>query len=358
MLNNTGLRVAYGTITTMTDPEWYDCEEEEEENLEPWIPEYLKPFIIPYHDEFCYTHVYHHRLVAALMMEGFLPIADEGVILPKLHHKRCVVSLPEGLHVSKSIRKKSKKFRFTTNKCFDRVVHGCRNQHGPRCWLYPDLVKVFKEIYDAGQVKTIVNPSRNMATKQEAIVRMFSIEIWNEETNELVAGELGYTVGNIYTSLTGFSAQDSAGSVQLASVGRMLSKLGFALWDLGMDMEYKQGLGSHLMSRKDFVAHVANVRVTQSHNRLPITDSTGFNCKSLIDQTLSREELLSGSEPKVAPMEFVFTPTNAKKKKQKGTSLEEKDDNETNTVDMHYSRSNPDNQDDSPPKKRRSIVSK
>jgi hypothetical protein len=114
-------------------------EEEEEEaqraELQSYIPDYLKQFITPYHDEFCYTRIYDERLVAALMVEGFLPIATEGVILPKLHHHRSVVSLPESLHVSKSIRKKSKKYILTINQCFDRVVEGCRRQHGPRCWV-------------------------------------------------------------------------------------------------------------------------------------------------------------------------------------------------------------------------------
>ena len=342
----------------MTNREQHDDEYEsgEGENLEPWIPEYLKPFIIPYHDEFCYTHVYHYRLIAALMAEGFLPIADEGVILPKLHHKRCVVSLPEGLHVSKSIRKKSKKFRFTTNKCFDRVVDGCRRQHGPRCWLYPELVRVFKEIHDAGQVNSIVNPSSNMTKVEEAIVRMFSIEIWNDETDELVAGELGYTVGNIYTSLTGFSAQDSAGSVQLASLGRVLSKIGFVLWDLGMDMEYKQGLGSHLMNREDFVAHVANVRITQGHNRLPITDSTGFNCKNLMDQNLSREEILNGTEP--TPMVIESAGKNKKTKKQRGNSRDVKEFKQINAVALHRDRSTLNNKNTAPSKNRRNAFNK
>ena len=177
----------------MTNREQLEIKDDDgdEEDLERWIPEYLKQFIIPYHDEFCYTRIYHYRLVAALMMEGFLPIATEGVILPKLHHKRCVVSLPDGLHVSKSVRKKSKKFRLTINQSFDRVVQGCRQQHGPRCWLYPELVETFKQIHDAGQVNAIVNPSPNMTKIEEAPVRLYSIEVWNDTSRELVAGELG-----------------------------------------------------------------------------------------------------------------------------------------------------------------------
>ena len=268
------------------------CREQEVDPIERWIPYYLRRFVAPYHDEFCYTHLYHFRLVAALMMEGFLPIATEGVILPKLHHERSVIPLPEGLHVSKSIRKKSKRFRLTVNEDIDRVVEGCRQQHGRSCWLYPDLVKVLKDIHDAGRVDTVIIHGKKQET---APVRLYSIEVWNDATGELAAGELGYTVGSIYTSLTGFSAQDSAGSVQLISTGRLLSQLGFKLWDLGMDMEYKRDLGSTLMKRKDFVAFVAGTRVTDGNLLLPATNDVGFDCKSLVDQTLSLEAIRQGS---------------------------------------------------------------
>ncbi len=217
----------------------------EQTELEAWIPPYLRRFVTPYHGEFCYTRTYHFRLVAQLMMEGFLPIATDVVILPKLHRDRCVVRLPQDLHVSKSIRKKSKKFTLTVNREFDRVVDACQKHHGPKCWLYPGLVQVFKELHQEGQVFAVVVPTeqggtaRNCdtttLTRQESPVRLYSIEVWNEQ-RELVAGELGYSVGSIYTSLTGFSAQNSAGSVQLAALGRLLCTLGFSMWDLGMDM--------------------------------------------------------------------------------------------------------------------------
>eukprot|EP00535_Pseudo-nitzschia_heimii_P000147 CAMPEP_0197184074 /NCGR_PEP_ID=MMETSP1423-20130617/9126_1 /TAXON_ID=476441 /ORGANISM="Pseudo-nitzschia heimii, Strain UNC1101" /LENGTH=353 /DNA_ID=CAMNT_0042634797 /DNA_START=8 /DNA_END=1069 /DNA_ORIENTATION=- len=330
---------------------------EDDEDLEKWIPEYLKQFIIPYHDEFCYTRIYHYRLVAALMMEGFLPIATEGVILPKLHHKRCVVSLPDGLHVSKSVRKKSKKFRFTINQCFDRVVEACRQQHGTRCWLYPDLVETFKQIHDAGQVNSIVNPTANMTKTEEAPVRLYSIEVWNDESGKLVAGELGYTVGSIYTSLTGFSAQDSAGSVQLAGLGRLLCKIGFVLWDLGMDMEYKRSIGSHLMNRKDFVDHIVDVRVTQGHNRLPTTNTIGFNCKNLIDQNLTLETLFNGGEQLETDNTFLAKSRKVSKTdtdKQHRSCHDIKELKHFNTSSVHHDRSTPYNKNTSPPKKQRS----
>ncbi len=113
-------------------------------------------------------------------------------------------------------------------------------------------------------------------------VRMYSIEVWNQE-GSLVAGELGYSVGSIYTSLTGFCKQSNAGSVQLLTLGRLLSQNGFTLWDLGMDMEYKRDLGSKLMPRSEYVQEVKRVRVVNGHVVLP-TGQEPVNCREIIDR--------------------------------------------------------------------------
>mmetsp|Transcript_40110 Transcript_40110/g.56507 ORF Transcript_40110/g.56507 Transcript_40110/m.56507 type:complete len:146 (+) Transcript_40110:464-901(+) len=98
----------------------------------------------------------------------------------------------------------------------------------------------------------------------------------------MVGGELGYTVGTIYTSLTGFSNETNAGSVQLAALGKLLCQNGFTMWDLGMDMDYKQDLGTHLMPRSEYVAYVHRIR-QQTHIVLE-TIKSPVNAREILDR--------------------------------------------------------------------------
>ena len=252
-----------------------------------YVPDYLRPFLHPYHGEYCYTPIFQARFIAQLMAEGFLPVATSGMLLPKLHVQRSVISLPDGLHISKSVRKKhAKRFSLTVNTRFDEVIQGCHDQHGSHCWLYPPLVAAFREMFHAGRAMeaSAMDPITGRPLPGRTWkVRLYTIEVWNEATGALAGGELGYTVGSIYTSLTGFTKEDSAGSVQLAALGRLLSEQGFQMWDLGMDMEYKQGIGSQAMPRETFVREVHRVRETQGHLVLP-ANQPAQNCREIIDR--------------------------------------------------------------------------
>ena len=90
---------------------------------------------------------------------------------------------------------------------------------------------------------------------------MHSIEVWLN--GELAAGEIGFAVGSAYTSLSGFSAVSSAGSVQLAAAAKLLERCGFSMWDLGMKMNYKTAIGATLIDRAAFLAtlHAARDQV-------------------------------------------------------------------------------------------------
>ncbi|GAX09913.1 leucyl/phenylalanyl-tRNA---protein transferase [Fistulifera solaris] len=268
--------------STQTDASVRQRMTERRRCLQSYIPESLKRIVIPYHGDFCVSPVFHPDVVCQLMAEGFLPIATEQLLLPKLHQHRCVIQLPNGLHISKSARKKSKKYRPSFNQAFDQVVDGCRRQHGVNCWLIPQLVEAFSAIHRT-HPKGMPTHVLDDVVERCCPVRLYSMELWDDLDN-LVAGELGYTVGSIYTSLTGFTVQDSAGSVQLLTLGRLLSRCGFELWDLGMDMAYKQTLGSKLMPREEFVDYVNRVRCRDAHLMLPeFGRESKPNCRDIID---------------------------------------------------------------------------
>lgn len=265
--------------------------------IDAFIPQYLRHLVHPHQGDYCYTTCFHPGLIGQLMMEGFLPIAcGDTICLPKLHEYRCLIHPLTNLHVSKSTRKKSKQFRITLNQSFDWVVQECRRQHGSVCWLYPKLVQAFRSLYENSYMAKSSSSSSSSSSSTSSLctetgvieriipVRVHSIEVWDDATGELAAGELGYTVGALYTSLTGFTRQDSAGSVQLAALGRLLQQSGFAVWDLGMAMDYKTTLGCQDVPRTTFLRILHEHRTVDTKLSFASPDIQLQNCRVLIDQ--------------------------------------------------------------------------
>ncbi|EGZ25683.1 hypothetical protein PHYSODRAFT_555414 [Phytophthora sojae] len=235
------------------------------------------------------------------MYEGFLPIAsdfqDQCFLLPKLHRQRCVLLLnamqPE--HVPKVVRKRAKKYKLVLNRDFDGVVAGCHEKHGIP-WLYPPIVESFKTLFQAGGDGVELFPGRK--------VRFFTVELYDVATDSLVAGELGYTVGSVYTSLTGFSKANGAGTVQLHALSKLLYLAGFKMWDLGMSMDYKMGLGAKDLERDDFLEQLYKFRPEEALMKLDESKKEGdvrrgVVVKELFDNTrLPTGSVEEGNEEK------------------------------------------------------------
>jgi Leu/Phe-tRNA-protein transferase len=197
--------------------------------------------------EFCWSLYFDPPFIVRLMYSGYLPICtrlDESLycLLPKLHTKRAVWRTDELLHVSTKVRKHAHNFVLSINRDFRGVVAGIREQHGENCWFFPPLENALTDIATC-RYKLPSNCS----------VTVVSVELWSVGDNRLVAGEIGYTVGSIYTSMTGFYRDSGSGSVQLVCLGGLLRRLKFDLWDFGMMMDYKKNIGCREIPRNQFI---------------------------------------------------------------------------------------------------------
>jgi len=243
-------------------------------------------------DDFAWTATFYPPLIAAMMYHGWLPTAYQITDrsgkqafcwgFPKLHTERCVLKWPDFV-IHKQIKKKANKYLITVDRAFKQVVKAVKDQHD-KCWIYPPLEKAFIDLHETNDQRATshvhsveVWAHKSMLTeekgehgsaasdstdkKEKVDIAKLVEEIdagkreidWNDWV--LVAGDLGYTVGTIYVSLSGFSnrAYSSAGSVQLAALGGLLQHCGIELWDLGMTMKYKEDLGGRTIPRLELV---------------------------------------------------------------------------------------------------------
>lgn len=185
-------------------------------------------------------------IIAVAVWHGFLPMATRGMLLPKLHHERCILD-PGVIHSGKRVQKKAKGFHLTVDRAWSEVVRLIQEHtytsHKGDCWLSDELAHSYEATARVG------------GKWRRGGIAFHSVELWHTASGTLVAGEIGYTCGSVYSSCTGFTLKDKypgAGSVQLAALGAWLVRCGFELWDFGMELDYKLQLGGRVVPRSEW----------------------------------------------------------------------------------------------------------
>mmetsp|Transcript_66605 Transcript_66605/g.154773 ORF Transcript_66605/g.154773 Transcript_66605/m.154773 type:complete len:242 (-) Transcript_66605:230-955(-) len=193
-------------------------------------------------------------LIALLIWHGYLPMGGMGMLLPKIHKARCILA-PSEVHVGRKVRRRAKGLHLSVNKAWPEVVSSIQKftftyKRGD-CWLTNEIAAAYEAV------------AKLNSQWCRGGVRFHSVELWHTSSGTLVAGEIGYTCGSVYSSCTGFSRKDEypgSGSVQLAALGRWLERCGFEIWDLGMELDYKKELGGRMVPRQDWAQRVRELR--------------------------------------------------------------------------------------------------
>ncbi|MEA3497482.1 MAG: hypothetical protein U9R16_00350 [Campylobacterota bacterium] len=182
-----------------------------------------------------------------LAYEGFISTTYETqsglVLLPELQFDYAILDW-DNLHISKKVKKLLKEdnysLKFNTN--FKQLISQFEIQHKDN-WIKGKYINILEDLY-------INNQDKNF--------QLLSVELVCNKTGTLVAGEIGYKTGSIYTSLSGFSSKEklhnNCGNLQLVLLSFYLEKNNFSFWNLGHPhMQYKKKLGAKIYTREEFL---------------------------------------------------------------------------------------------------------
>lgn len=185
---------------------------------------------------------------------GFITTSTEVenrvLLLPEIQKAYAVLDW-ENLVIESRVRNIITSGAFSKNRYFlkintnlDPVLKKIDKYH-ERNWLRGRYSELLKEIAST--------------EKNERGFKLFGMELWDGEADVLVAGEIGYTIGAVYTSLSGFCDKNNReyngfGIFQMVFLAMLLKKRAYAFWNLGHPyMPYKFELGAKIFGRHDFL---------------------------------------------------------------------------------------------------------
>jgi Leu/Phe-tRNA-protein transferase len=207
--------------------------------------------------EYFYTDDWSPEFYRTQAKLGFIAIteviSDYTFLAPQLQSEYAILDW-KNLHISKKIKKimnssriQDENIRLNIDINPKTVLSHIENIWESQTWLtseYTDLIKRLASPEEHGK-------DRNF--------RIWGVTLTAGKDNIIIAGELGYSIGKTYTSLTGFFYREDKkynnfGKLQMILLARVLEKGGFAFWNLGHPyMNYKTDLGAEIIPRGKFL---------------------------------------------------------------------------------------------------------
>ena len=196
-----------------------------------------------------------------LAQQGFISISTDipaqvsgswmnlQVLAPEMQEAYAVLDWVD-LHASRSMRRWMKSARcqdlglqLETPGDLDAILDGIARMFPDINWLEGHYVELIRQLATQG-------PWDNFELIPVTLV---------DNHGRVVAGEVGYRIGSVYTSLSGFfdrseSGLSNTGKLQIYRLGEYLRDQGYAFWNLGHPyMQYKHDLGARILPRKAFL---------------------------------------------------------------------------------------------------------
>jgi leucyl/phenylalanyl-tRNA--protein transferase len=174
------------------------------------------------------------RLLSAYR-RGIFPWFGEGDPILWWSPDPRTVLFPEGLRVSRSLRKRLRRRELgaSMDRSFGAVIQACAAPRGGDggTWIVPRMVAAYETLNRLGWAH--------------------SVEVW--EGDRLVGGLYGVALGRVFFGESMFSRRDDASKVALVHLCERLNSWGFGLIDCQMRTDHLISLGATEIPRGGFV---------------------------------------------------------------------------------------------------------
>ncbi len=152
--------------------------------------------------------------------------------------KRFVI-FPDEIHVSHSMRTLMNKHRYSVgiNEAFDEVIRACgkcnHRDEEDGAWLGDNIIKAYTALHNQGFAA--------------------SVEVWDNETNELVGGLYGVTIGKVFIGESMFSLVPSASKLALVFLARYMREHGGRMIDCQLETPHLKSMGGRYISYDEYM---------------------------------------------------------------------------------------------------------
>lgn len=152
---------------------------------------------------------------------------------------RRFVIFPEEIHVSHSMRTLMNKGKYSVgiNEDFEGVIRGCSKAQGrideEGAWLGENIIQAYTALHDQGFAA--------------------SVEVWDDETGELVGGLYGVTIGKVFIGESMFSLVPSASKLALIFLARFMKENGGKMIDCQLETSHLKSMGGRYISYEEYM---------------------------------------------------------------------------------------------------------
>ncbi|MGI8795141.1 MAG: leucyl/phenylalanyl-tRNA--protein transferase [Acidimicrobiia bacterium] len=143
------------------------------------------------------------------------------------------IILLDGLRVTKSMQRSSRKFEITIDRAFEDVMRGCADRRRPGGWVDESFVDAYTRLHELGWTH--------------------SVESWNAD-GELAGGVYGVAIDGLFAAESMFHRQTDAGKVALMGLVDWLRSRGAKLLDVQWVTPHLASLGAVEVPRARYLA--------------------------------------------------------------------------------------------------------